>query len=82
MFKSKYTILAATLALPAIVDACVAHGRASLRRRAEDYELAQIRERRIPAVPAELITVTNVQVFDGTQLSGPSTVIIDRKSVV
>ena len=82
MFKlSKYGILAGILALPAIVNACVAHGGASLRRRAEDHELAHIRKRRIPAAPEETVAVTNVQVFDGTQISGPSTVIINGEYI-
>ena len=52
-----------------------------MQRRVDDHELADIRQRQIPTPPTKLIAVTNVHVFDGTQLSGLSTVIINGEYI-
>ncbi|KAJ5365227.1 hypothetical protein N7517_008113 [Penicillium concentricum] len=85
MFKFKYgnlaNILTAILALSPIANACISHGGASLRRRADNHELTRLHGRRILAAPSTKVAVTNVQVFDGTHITGPSTVIIDGEYI-
>jgi imidazolonepropionase-like amidohydrolase len=85
MARPKYRIpliiLATILALPAIASACIFHGTASVRKRAENQDLARLLERRVPAAPRAKVALTNVRVFDGEQFTGPQTVIIDGEYI-
>lgn len=82
MLKSKYGVLAALITWPSVAEMCFTHIEVNLQRSADDHiQLAKIRERTIPPPATKVIAVTNVQVFDGETISGPSTVIINGEHI-